>query len=143
MNNNHDQRLRDILISAKTVASVGLSSSDEKESYWIVSYLKEQGYRIIPVNPKATEILGEKAYASLSDIPDQVDVVQVFRKPEDVPPVVDEAIKIGAKVVWMQEGIRHEEAAQKAREAGLQVVMDACMRATHRRLNIGPKPISL
>ena len=139
---NNDKEMKEILLSIKTIASVGLSSSDEKESYWIVSYLKEQGYRIIPVNPKATEILGEKVYASLSDIPDKVDVVQVFRKSEDVPPVVDEAIKIGAKVVWMQEGIVNEEAAQKAREAGLQVVMDACMRATHRRL-IGAKPVTI
>ena len=142
MQNDHDQRLKDILLSAKTIASVGLSSNQEKESYWIVSYLKEQGYRIIPVNPTATEILGEKVYPSLSAIPHKVDVVQVFRKPEDVPPVVDEAIKIGAKVVWMQEGIRHETAAQKARDAGLQVVMDACMRATHRRL-IGAKPLQV
>ena len=102
---NNDQEMREILLSANTVASVGLSSNDEKESYWIVFFLKEQGYRMIPVNPTATEIFGEKAYASLSDIPDKIDVVQVFRRPEDVPPVVDEAIKIGAKVVWMQEGI--------------------------------------
>lgn len=139
---NSDKDMKEILLSAKTIASVGLSSNQEKESYWIVSYLKEQGYRIIPVNPTATEILGEKVYASLSDIPDKVDVVQVFRKSEDVPPVVDEAIKIGAKVVWMQGGISNEEAAQKAHEAGLQVVMNACMRVAHRRL-IGPKPISL
>ena len=104
--------------------------------------MKEQRYRIIPVNPTADEILGEKAYPDLSSIPDNVDVVQVFRRPEDVPPVVDEAIKIGAKVVWMQEGIVNEEAARKAREAGLQVVMDACMRSTHRRL-VGPKLIGL
>ena len=134
---NSDKVMKEILLSAKTIASVRLSSNQEKESYWIVSYLKEQGYRIIPVNPTATEILGEKVYPSLSAIPDKVDVVQVFRRSEDVPPVVEEAIKIGAKVVWMQEGIVNEEAAQKAREAGLQVVMDACMRATHRRL-IGP-----
>ena len=139
---NSDQMMKEILLSAKTIASFGLSSSDEKESYWIVSYLKEQGYRIIPVNPTAKEILGEKVYPNLESIPDKVDVVQVFRKSEDVPPVVESAIKIGAKVVWMQEGIVNEEAAQKAREAGLQVVMDACMRATHRRL-IGPKPIGL
>jgi predicted CoA-binding protein len=139
---NSDKEMKDILLSAKTIASVGLSSNQEKESYWIVSYLKEQGYHIIPVNPTATEILGEKAYPDLSSIPEKVDVVQVFRKPEDVPPVVEEAIKLGAKVVWMQEGIRHQEAAQKARAAGLQVVMDACMRATHRRL-IGPKPMSV
>ena len=135
---NSDKAMKEILLSAKTIASVGLSSNQEKESYWIVSYLKEQSYRIIPVNPTATEILGEKVYPDLESIPDQVDVVQVFRKPEDVPPVVDSAIKIGAKVVWMQEGIRHEGAAQKARDAGLQVVMDACMRATHQRL-IGPR----
>jgi len=139
---NSDKEMKEILLSTKTVASVGLSSNQEKESYWIVSYLKEQGYRIFPVNPTASEILGEKVYPSLSDIPDKVDVVQVFRRPEDVPPVVDEAIKIGAKVVWMQEGIVNEPAAQKAREAGLKVVMNACMRATHRRL-IGPKPIGL
>ena len=140
---NSDKEMKEILLSAKTVASVGLSSNQEKESYWIAAYLKEQGYRIIPVNPTATEILGEKAYPDLSSVPEKVDVVQVFRKPEDVPPVVEEAIKIGAKVVWMQEGISHEESAKKAREAGLQVIMDACMRATHRRLMIGPKPIKL
>ena len=139
---NSDKVMKEILLSARTVASVGLSSNQEKESYWIVLYLKEQGYRIIPVNPTATEIFGEKVYPNLSSIPDKVDVVQVFRKPEDVPPVVDEAIKIGAKVVWMQEGIVNEEAAEKARAAGLQVVMNACMRATHRRL-IGPKPVNI
>jgi predicted CoA-binding protein len=137
---NNDQMMKDILLSAKTIASVGLSSNQEKESYWIVSYLKDQGYRIIPVNPTADEILGEKAFPDLESVPEKIDVVQVFRKPEDVPPVVDSAIKVGAKVVWMQEGIVNEEAAQKAREAGLQVVMDACMRVTHRRL-IGEKLI--
>jgi predicted CoA-binding protein len=139
---NNDQMMKGILLSAKTIASVGLSSNQEKESYWIVAYLQEQGYRIIPVNPTAEEILGEKAYPDLESVPEKIDVVQVFRKPEDVPPVVDSAIKVGAKVVWMQEGIAHEEAAQKARQAGLQVVMDACMRGTHRRL-IGPKLMSL
>ena len=139
---NNDQMMKDILLSAKTIASVGLSSNQEKESYWIVSYLKDQGYGIIPVNPTADEILGEKAFPDLESVPEKIDVVQVFRKPEDVPPVVDSAIKVGAKVVWMQEGIVHEEAAQKAREAGLQVVMDACMRVTHRRL-IGEKLIRL
>lgn len=139
---NTDKDMKDILLSAKTIASVGLSGNQEKESYWIASYLKDQGYRIIPVNPTATEILGEKAYSDLESVPEKVDVVQVFRKPEDVPPVVDAAIQAGAKVVWMQEGIVNEAAAQKAREAGLQVVMDACMRATHRRL-IGAKPVQL
>jgi len=137
---NSDQMLKDILSSAKTVASVGLSSNRARESYGIVQYLKGQGYRIIPVNPTATEILGEKAYPDLESVPEKIDVVQVFRKPEDVPPVVDSAIKAGAKVVWMQEGIVNEEAAAKARAAGLQVVMDACMRVEHRRL-IGERPI--
>ena len=139
---NSDNEMKQILLSTKTIASVGLSSNPQKESYGIVSYLKDQGYRIIPVNPTATEILGERAYPDLESIPDRIDVVQVFRKPEDVPPVVDSAIKVGAKVVWMQEGIVNKEAAQKARAAGLQVVMDACMRATHRRL-IGPRLVSL
>lgn len=139
---NRDKEMKDILLSTKTIASVGLSGNQEKESYWIASYLKDQGYRIIPVNPTAAEILGEKAYPDLESVPEKIDVVQVFRKSEDVPPVVDSAIKAGAKVVWMQEGIVNEAAAQKAREAGLQVVMDACMRATHRRL-IGAKPIQL
>lgn len=139
---NNDQMMKDILLSTKTIASVGLSSNTQKESYWIVSYLKDQGYRVIPINPTADEILGEKAYPDLESVPESIDVVQVFRRPEDVPPVVDSAIKVGAKVVWMQEGIVNEEAAQKARQAGLQVVMDACMRATHRRL-IGPKLMNL
>ena len=139
---NNDQMLKDILLSAKTIASVGLSSNRAKESYGIVEYLKGQGYHIIPVNPTASEVLGEKSYPDLESVPEKIDVVQVFRKPEDVPPVVDSAIKVGAKVVWMQEGIVNEEAAEKARAAGLQVVMDACMRVTHRRL-IGEKPIRL
>jgi len=139
MSNDHNQKLTNILKSANTVASVGLSSNPQKESYGVAMYLKEQGYKVIPVNPTATEIMGEKVYPSLSDIPEKVDVVQVFRKPEDVPPVVEEAIKIGAKVVWMQEGIVNYEASRKAEGAGLQVVMDACMRASHKRLNIGPK----
>ena len=139
---DHDQMMRDILSSTKTIASVGLSSNPEKESYWIAHYLKEQGYRVIPVNPTATEILGEKVYPDLESVPEKIDVVQVFRKSEDVPPVVEDAIKVGAKVVWMQEGIVNREAAHRAREAGLQVVMDACMRATHRRL-MGPKLMNL
>lgn len=139
---NSDDALKEILLSAGTVASVGLSSNPEKDSYGVASYLMGQGYRIIPVNPTATEILGEKSYPDLQSVPDKIDVVQVFRKPEDVPPIVDDAIQSGAKVIWMQEGIVHEEAAQKAREAGLQVVMDACMRASHQRL-IGAKLIKL
>ena len=131
---NSDRMMKDILLSTKTIASVGLSSNPGKESYGIVQYLKSQGYRVIPVNPTADEILGEKSYPDLESVPEKIDVVQVFRRPEDVPPIVESAIKVGAKTVWMQEGIVNEEAAQTAREAGLQVVMDACMRATHRRL---------
>jgi predicted CoA-binding protein len=139
---NNDQMMKEILLSAKTIASVGLSSNPEKESFWIVKYLQDQGYRIIPVNPTVDEILGEKAYPDLESVPEKIDVVQVFRKPEDVPPVVDSAIQVGARAIWMQEGIVHKAAAQKAREAGLQVVMDACMRVTHRRL-IGEKLMKL
>lgn len=135
---NSDEMMKEILESAKTVASVGLSGNEEKVSNGVGAYLLDHGYQVIPVNPTTDEILGKKSYPDLSSVPEKIDVVQVFRRPEDVPPVVDEAIKVGAKVVWMQEGIVNEEAAQKAREAGLQVVMDACMRATHKRL-IGPQ----
>jgi predicted CoA-binding protein len=139
---NSDQIMKEILLSAKTVASVGVSSNPTKDSYGVVEYLKGQGYRIIPVNPTASEIMGEKSYPDLASVPEKIDVVQIFRRPEDVPPVVDEAIKVGAKAVWMQEGIVNEEAAGKARSAGLRVVMDACMRVNHRRL-IGARPIQL
>jgi predicted CoA-binding protein len=131
---NNDQMLREILQSARTIASVGLSSNPEKDSYGVAQYLKSQGYRVIPVNPTVSEVLGETSYPDLASVPEKIDVVQVFRKPEDVPPVVEGAIQAGAKTVWMQEGIVNEEAAQTARAAGLQVVMDACMRETHKRL---------
>jgi uncharacterized protein len=128
------EEMSQILKTSHTVAVVGLSSKPNRPGYTIPAYLQEQGYRIIPVNPALTEVLGEKAYASLQDIPESVDIVQVFRRSEDVPPVVEEAIAIGAKVVWMQAGIINEQAAARAREAGLQVVMDTCMGATHRAL---------
>lgn len=129
-----DSKLLEILNSVHTVASVGVSSSPEKASYSIFGYLKDHGYHMIPVNPTAPEIQGLKVYPDLASIPDKVDVVQVFRKPEDVPPVVEQAIQIGAKVVWMQEGVVNEAAAQRAEQAGLKVVMNRCMRATHIRL---------
>ena len=128
------QKLRRILKENKTIAVVGLSSKWHRPSYFAAKYLKEHGYRIIPVNPGNDEILGEKCYASLLDIPEPVDVVDIFRRPKDVPPIVDEAIKIGAKVVWMQLGVINEEAAEKARNAGLEVVMDRCMKIEHARL---------
>lgn len=131
---NDDDALTQILKTARTVATVGVSSSEDKPSYSIFSYLKAHGYNMIPVNPTAATIQGGKSYPDLLAIPEKVDVVQVFRKSEDVPPVVEQAIQIGAKVVWMQEGVINEAAAGRAQAAGLQVVMDRCMRETHRRL---------
>ena len=123
-----------ILKQTKTIAVVGLSDKPDRDSYQIAAYLQQQGYRIIPVNPRATEVLGEKAYPSLRDVPEPVDVVDIFRRSEDVPPIVADAIAIGAKAVWMQAGIVNEEAAASAEAAGLTVIMDACMRSTHRTL---------
>ena len=128
------EELAQILKETKTIATVGLSNKPDRPGYTIPAYLQQQGYRIIPVNPDLSEALGEKAYASLRDIPEPVDVVQIFRLPEAVPPIVEDAIAIGAKVVWMQLGIRNEAAAQRARAAGLQVVMNTCMGQTHRLL---------
>src|SRR3989304_946421 len=124
----------EILESYRVIAVVGLSPNPERTSHHVCSYLKEQGYRIIPVNPTATEALGEVCYPDLVSVPGEVEVVQVFRRSEDVPPVVEQAIKIGAKAVWMQEGIINEEAALKARQAGLLVVMDRCMLKEHAGL---------
>jgi len=129
--NNDVEMIRNILQSTKTIATVGLSKNKEKVSNSVAAYLQSQGYRVIPVNPTVDEVLGEKSYPDLESIPVDIDVVQIFRRPDDVPPLVDDAIKVGAKVVWMQEGIVNEEAAQAAQDAGLQVVMDACMRAMH------------
>jgi predicted CoA-binding protein len=128
------EELKEILTTTKTIAVVGLSDKPDRPGHTIPAYLQQQGYRIIPVNPKLTEALGEKAYASLRDIPEPVDVVEIFRRAEDIPPVVEDAIAIGAKVVWMQLGIVNEEAAARAESAGLTVVMDTCMGATHQRL---------
>lgn len=125
---------REILTTTRTIAVVGLSNKPDRPSHEIASYLKDAGYRTIPVNPAIQEALGEKAYASLKDIPENVDVVQIFRRSEEVPPIVEDAIAIGAKVVWMQSGIVNEEAAALAEAAGLTVVMDTCMRAVHRAL---------
>jgi len=113
---------------------VGLSSNPDRPANSVPAFLQRKGYRIIPVNPNLTEALGEKAYPDLNAIPIPVDIVQIFRPSDQVPPLVEDAIKIGAKVVWMQEGIVNEQAAEMARQAGMQVVMDVCMRAAHRRL---------
>ena len=123
-----------ILAEAKTIAVVGASKNPEKDAHRIPKYLQEQGYRIIPVNPTADVILGEKAYKSLSDVREPYDVVDIFRPSEDVPPIVDEAIRGPAKVIWMQLGIENDAAARKAEAAGKIVVQNACMMIAHRRL---------
>lgn len=128
-----EEDIKSILEESKTVAVVGLSPKEERDSHRVAKYLQSQGYRIIPVNPKAEEILGERSYPDLVSIPEPVDVVDVFRRSEAVPEIVEEAIKVGAKTVWMQEGVIHEEAAAHAREAGLRVVMDRCIMKEHRR----------
>ena len=126
--------LRRILREAKVIAVVGLSADWFRPSYFAAKYMQEHGYRVIPVNPKYREILGEKCYPSLCDIPQPVDIVDVFRKTADVPPIAEDAIKIGAKVLWQQLGVRNEEAAAKAQAAGLQTVMDRCVKIEHGRL---------
>ncbi len=136
-----DAELRQILKTVKTVACVGVSSNPEKASYGIFEYLADAGYNMIPVNPTTPEILGRKSYPDVPSIPERVDVVQIFRRPEDVPPIVEQAIKAGAKVVWMQEGVINQEAAAMAEKAGLKVVMNRCMMKTHQRLFAGLKQL--
>ncbi len=123
-----------ILTQAKTIVVVGASKNPEKDAHQIPKYLQEHGYRIIPVNPTADVILGERAYKSLSDVKEPYDVVDIFRPSEDVPPIVDEAIRGPAKVIWMQLGIENEAAARKAEAAGKIVVQNACMMIAHRKL---------
>jgi predicted CoA-binding protein len=127
-----------ILNEYRTVAVVGLSPDPSRPSYKVASYLEHHGYEIIPVNPDAHDILGLPSYPDLQSVPRNVEVVDIFRRSEEVPPVVEEAIKIGAKAVWMQEGVINEEAAARARDAGLLVVMNKCMFKEHRRLSKEP-----
>jgi predicted CoA-binding protein len=131
-----DEEIKDTLCNVKTVAVVGISPKEDRPSYIVASYLKSKGYRIIPVRPDGEEILGEKVYHGLSEIPKEigVDVVDIFRRSEDVPPIVEEAIQRGAKVVWMQEGVIHKEAGEKAEKVGVKVIMDRCMKKEHQRL---------
>jgi uncharacterized protein len=124
----------DILRNSKIIAVVGLGTNQARPAYGVSQYMQRQGYRIIPVHPAHSEVLGEKVYKTLEDIPEPVDIVNVFRRSEFVPPIVDSAIKIGAQTVWLQEGIVHEDAADKARAAGLNVVVDSCIYKEHRRL---------
>ncbi len=125
--------IQDILRSAKTIAVVGLSNRRSRASYGVSGYLQSVGYRVIPVNPNETSVLGETAYATLDDVPEKIDIVDIFRRSEFVPEVVDAAIRVGAKAVWMQEDVIHEAAAEKARAAGLDVVMDRCILKEHRK----------
>ena len=123
-----------ILHTARTIAVIGLSGKRFRPSYGVAEYMKRAGYRIIPVNPLETEVLGEKCYPDLDSIPEPVDIVDIFRRSEFVPDLVEAAIRIGAKAVWMQEGVVHEAAALRAAQAGLAVVMDRCILKDHRRL---------
>ena len=125
--------IAEILQGAHTIAVVGLSSKRHRPSYGVAVYMQSAGYRILPVNPNETEVLGERSYARLEDLPEKVDIVDIFRRSEEVPAVVESAIKIGAKAVWMQEGVVHEVAGERARQAGLVVVMDRCILKEHRR----------
>ncbi len=123
----------ELLRKSKTIAVVGLSGNPMRPSFGVSEYMQREGYRIIPVNPQESEILGEKVYARLEDIPEHVDIVDVFRRPEFVPEIAESAIRIGANALWLQEDVVHPQAAQMAREAGLMVVMDKCLLKEHRR----------
>lgn len=131
-----DRELRILLGEARTIAVVGLSSRPGRPSLDVAAYLQQRGYRIVPVNPRETEVLGERAYPSLRDIPEDlaIDVVDVFRRAEDTPPIARDAVAIGAKVLWLQDGIVNEEAYRIATEAGLEVIMGVCIRRTDQRL---------
>jgi uncharacterized protein len=126
-------RISELLHTSRTIAVVGISGKRYRPSYGVAEYMQHAGYRIIPVNPLETEVLGERAYPDLDSIPEAVDIVNIFRRSEFVPEIVEAAIRKGAKVIWMQEGVVHEEAAAKAEAAGLAVVMDRCILKDHRR----------
>ena len=140
--NPPDPDLKRLLTEATTIAMVGASSNPEKSSYGIMQKLQKAGYRVVPVNPRETEILGERSYPSLIDVPERIDIVDVFRRPEDTPSIADDAVTIGAKALWLQTGIVSEEAAARAKAGGLIVVMDACIGATHSLLRVGKKGTS-
>jgi predicted CoA-binding protein len=131
-----DAYMRGVLERVRTIAAVGMSANDMRPSYFAMLYLQSKGFRVIPINPRyaGQTILGETVLASLDDLPEPPDMVQVFRKSEDAPPIVEDAIRIGAKVLWMQLGVRHDEAGERARRAGLDVVMDRCPKIEYGRL---------
>ena len=122
------------LAEAKTIAVVGMSPRPDRPSHYVAKYLMENGYRIIPVNPADDEILGMKSYPNLKSVPERIDLVDIFRRSSQVPPIVDDALEIGARFIWMQDGVIHEESAAKARARGASVVMDNCMMREHMRL---------
>jgi predicted CoA-binding protein len=124
----------ELLRDTRTIAVVGLSDKPHRDSHRVAAYMQRRGYRIIPVNPTVAEVLGEKAYSRLEDVPEEIDLVNVFRRADAVPEVVDSAIAVGAGAVWLQLGIVHDDAASKARAAGLRVVQDQCLMVEHRRL---------
>jgi hypothetical protein len=128
------KQISEILRVCRTIAVVGLSAKRYRPSYGVAEYMQRAGYRIIPVNPHETEVLGEKCYPDVESVPEPIDIVDIFRRSEFVPEIVEAAIRKGAKAIWMQEGVIHEEAARRAREAGLEVVMDRCILKDHRRL---------
>ena len=130
----NDADMIEMLRAARTIAVVGLSSKRLRPSYGVAAYVQRHGYRIIPVNPSETEVLGEKAYATLSEVPEKIDIVNVFRRSDAVPDVVDEAVRLGLPYLWLQEDVIHEAAAERARAAGMKVVMDRCISKEHRRL---------
>jgi len=129
-----DDPIAELLRSAKTIAVVGLSDSPFRPSYDVSAYMQRQGYRIIPVNPQVKEVLGEKSYASLCDVPEKIDIVDIFRRSEFVPEIVDETIALRVPAIWMQEGVIHEAAAAQARAAGIFVIMDRCILKEHASL---------
>ncbi len=129
-----DEKIRDLIESSKRIAIVGLSNKPERDSYKVAEYLLKNGFEIIPVNPTVDEVLGVKAVATLKDIEGRVDMVDVFRRPDQVMPITEETIKIGAKSIWFQLGVVNEEAANYASENGLEVVMDRCIKIEHNRL---------
>ena len=133
MSANESARITELLKSAKTIAVVGLTDSPFRPSYGVSQYMQSHGYRIIPVNPQIAESLGEKAYASLLDVPEKIDIVNIFRRSEFVPEFVEEAIRLKLPAIWMQEGVIHEVAAEKARQAGIFVVMDRCILKEHAK----------
>jgi predicted CoA-binding protein len=137
--NPSDEALRELLTSVNTIAMVGASSDPGRPSHGIFQKLLRVGYRVIPVNPNEQEVLGQKAYASLSEVPGPVDLVNVFRRPEHTPPLADEAAAIGAKALWLQSGIANEETATRARAKGLSVVMDSCIGVMHSLLGVPPR----